>query len=1426
MFNFNQITNKEFLSKLFRNLARQKQIPVSVDSSGSQFQATMAFGFKNADKPDLRFDNPDLMLEAGEKIRVIFFFKDVLFYYETQITGQEGNSFQIKNPEAIYTSFRRLMYRYKPAHSEELSLYLPEDDIRYKVHDLSTSGASFEGIDKYFDEGQVFRNITINLNNVEDIHVDAIVKYCRTMSNGNFVCGINFTGMDWLTRQKLFLYIFQRAYPDLKALKDYSSDEILKLYEDSKYLRLKPDNDGENSFVEMVRNIDLLKDKPMIYSNFSYIRNGKLSCIGSVIRIFNRTFFGNRPVTLTNTGLNSIARSDLHIGLAEAMLNHSYFSYYVSYFTRDYSWHKEMFGRLGSFINDKDKIIFGKLQYFECNISELDYIKQYKGYICKVLEDPTDFIEYCKINMEPLEAECYGYDKENFYLNEISQLYEMIGFYANRRLMGVYREEKLAAFVVAECYSEGVSLNSINDGCRIYIPADEVDVQAVIRSAVSGAAVFYKKHKKEKFNILFDYLIKKTELEKIPGADYKGEIGRVMMNYDGMADYKKILLLNFDFLTKYYPLTYPQRDIWYKEKLIPDTDIGNISATIRFEDIDFSLLEKSINMVIERNEGMRIRVVEEYDEPRQYISEYNYRKFDFFDFSNEGKKGLFEWDKLENRISFEITDSDLFYFALFKINEREGGFYIKMHHLISDAWTMVLMTNQVFESYKKLKNGAVTGDGNKPPYIDYILGEEEYLYSDNFEKNKKFWADKFNSIPQFTSLKTVNMQCLNLEATRKTYIIPLDLTIKIKKFLEQSKLSVFMLMMSALYIYLYRITSKEDIVIGTPVLNRSNAKEKNMAGMFISAVPVRIYINGEDSFESFVKYVSKELMLCFKNQKYPYELILKDYRDNNNTNGILNDIVFSYQNAKLEIGEYVENYDARWHFNGSQTESLVIHLNDREDKNEYIVNIDYLVNDFSYDEIERLYEHLLNILKDAIENSSKKIYELEILSQEEKRKLLYDFNNTGADYPKNKTIHELFEEQVNRTPDNVALVCEDKEITYRELNAKANQLAKILKTKGVGKDIIVAVIYERSIEMIVCILGIMKAGGAYLPIDPDYSEERINYMISDSQTNIVLIQENLLHKFDIKIEKLSFNFDSFCEEMGSDIETDGNSDDLAYVIYTSGSTGNPKGVMIQHRGLINFIWWRIQNYKINSKDITLQFISFSFDGFGANLYSSILTGGKLVILNNTRWKDFNYVRRKIKLMKVTNMSLVPSMYKEILSNANMSDLASMRFVVLAGEKSSEYLIKQSKAINNQINLINEYGPTENCITTTAYLGMDEKTHSIIGKPISNTYIYILDSYGGLVPIGVYGELYVSGENLSKGYINNKKLTDEKFVNNPYMRENKMYKTGDIARWLPDGNIEFLGRIDSQIKVQGVRIELEEIRSAVAEYPSITDVIVL
>lgn len=882
----------------------------------------------------------------------------------------------------------------------------------------------------------------------------------------------------------------------------------------------------------------------------------------------------------------------------------------------------------------------------------------------------------------------------------------------------------------------------------------------------------------------------------------------------------------------HYSLTHSQKGIWYTEQFYPGTSFGNVAGSLRvIGKADYMLMDRAFNLLLEKNDALRTRIFETADAPNQYMCDYVYSPIDFVDFSQDTnrREKAGQWLEQQSKLPFTIVDSALCYFAILRISDSETILYFKTHHLISDAWTMIMLGNQFIENYTRLKRRQEIYFEANLSYTDYIHSEQEYLNSSRFNKDKQYWNKEYSTLPELETLKNRPAVYSSIEAMRLTMHLSPGLTSTIKDFSAKERVSVFTVFMSAFASYVYRLTGKEDFNLGTVVLNRGNIREKNTAGMFISTVPFRINLGSQSSFIEFAQNMNKDWLSVLRHQKYPFDLLLEDIRSKHGNIPHLYDVVMSYQNARLSFdmanGEH--QYQSKWHFCGADTAPFTIHINDRDGDGQFIIDYDYQVEVFTKQDIKRIHEHLITLIEDATKNPEKKLYDLEILNEQEKYQLLYEFNDTCIDYPRDKTIHQLFEEQAKKNSESIALVFEDQVLTYRELNEKSNQLAWLLRDKGIGRNDIVAIISKRSYLDIVAQLAVLKAGGAFLSIDPKYPEDRIAYMLSDADCKVILCNNVQITYGNVDV--LDLGDSALYSDNSNNLNNINQSGDLCYVMYTSGSTGQPKGTMVQHLNLNNFCNNNKNNmYQHRMLDVGKCVIGLTpsiFDISIFEIFLTLLNGLTLVFTNESQMINGDEIADIISKYNVDVIHSTPSkilMYCD--SDKFLKALSNIKIMMLGGEVFPALLYKKLRKYSDAI-LFNGYGPTETTIGVS-FKEILNVTDITIGKPIANTQIYILDKKLKPLPVGIEGELCISGDGVGKGYLKSPALTAEKFIPNPFIKGSIIYKTGDIAKWREDGEMEYIGRIDTQVKVRGLRIELGEIETVLSSFEGIKNVVVI
>ncbi|MCI8482443.1 MAG: amino acid adenylation domain-containing protein [Clostridia bacterium] len=877
---------------------------------------------------------------------------------------------------------------------------------------------------------------------------------------------------------------------------------------------------------------------------------------------------------------------------------------------------------------------------------------------------------------------------------------------------------------------------------------------------------------------------------------------------------------------KLYDLTAPQQSILLTEQYFKGANINHIcgSAFIH-ETIDFGILKKAVNLLVQYNDSLRIRLYNENNEIKQYVGQYTPFEVNIVDVNSQEDVANIEKNLMEH--VFDIY-SNMFICELFRFPNGTGGFSVNVHHLVSDSWTLGLVARGIVHIYSCLSKNEEIDISAIASYTAYIESEENYVSSNKFIKDKEYWNSVFEDIPEAVSIpsKAVNTDNFSCKANRILYNIPQKDMDKINVFCKQTNISVFNFFMAIFSIYISRVSNSEDVVIGTPILNRTNFKEKNTMGMFINVVPCRMNLQNNLSFQDFVSNIAKQSLSMLRHQKYSYQHILEDLRQKNPNLPNLYNIVMSYQVTRANIEQGL-SYDTRWAFNGNCGDDLDIHLFDLNDTGSVNIAYDYRVNKYDDDEIRSIHERILHMIHQVLCNEMIGIHDIEIVTSKEKYEILYGFNHLISDSLTNHTIIELFEEQVQNSPNKVALVFYDKQLTYGDLNEKANQLANYLLTYSLKKEDVVGIFLDKSLEMIIAILAILKVGACYLPIDIDYPKSRIDYMLDNSNTKLILSSHSVSHLLDTKVNILAIDLDEDIYQTSSKSFSPINTYlpcDLAYIMYTSGSTGNPKGVMIEQKSIVRLV--KDTNFiSFNDNDRILQTGSIVFDACTFEIWAALLNGLELYIIKKSDLLTISVFEKFLKNNKISILWLTAPLFNQICEQ-NPSIFKDVRCLLTGGDVLSPKHIKMVKVSNPSLSVINGYGPTENTTFSCCFTVDTIYEQSIpIGNPITNSSCYVVSKYGNLQPIGIPGELWVGGHGVARGYLNNKTLTDKVFLNNVF-DNSRIYKTGDLVKWLPNGNIEFIGRIDNQVKIRGFRVELNEINSKILQNPNIKESITL
>lgn len=873
----------------------------------------------------------------------------------------------------------------------------------------------------------------------------------------------------------------------------------------------------------------------------------------------------------------------------------------------------------------------------------------------------------------------------------------------------------------------------------------------------------------------------------------------------------------------FYELTNPQKSIWLTEQYYTGTSINNLCGYIWLKlPVDVEILQKSAQKLIELNDSFRLRfVVDKNNSPLQYVSDFQPIEIEHLDLNSE--KELKAAEEVIAARPFNVIDSQLVTFTSFKLTNGTGGLILNLHHLVADAWSFSLIITQFIDIYKSFLNN-IPLDYTTHSYIDYISAEKDYLTSNKFVNDEAYWNSIFNIAPNIATLpssKGMNISTNSTNAKRKTFSIHKRLISKIQAFCAKEKITIFNFFMGVVAIYTGRVSGLDEFVIGTPILNRSNFKEKNTLGMFISTAPFKIKLNHELSFLEFVTQISKDAMSLLRHQKYPYQKTLENVRKIDPSVPNLYKILMSYQNARAQKTCPDFPYCVRWSTNSHLSDDINIHIYDLEDSGEFSVSYDYLKYKYSSDEITNIHNRIFSIISQVLNCPTIALSEICIVSDCEKKLLLENFNNTYLPYDKSKTIVDLFEEQVLKTPNKTALIFGDSKLTYDELNQKANQLAHKLVSLGVKPGNVVAVLLNRSLEMIIALIAILKTGAAYLPLDPEYPMDRIKYMVENSNAKLILVHNKTEKLLNNSFEKLNINLENsiYRRCSTSNLGINFSSDSLMYLIYTSGSTGLPKGVLLTHKNVHNFIKGTTSIIDFSPEKVMVSLTTICFDIFVLETWIPFSKGLTVVLASEEECTNLPSFNKLCQKYNVNMMQTTPSRFNAFFEHkSNHEYLKNITDIMCGGEPLSKDLLWKFKR-KTHANIYNMYGPTETTVWSTIK-NLTSKNDITVGKPIANTSCYILDKNQNLLPPFTPGELYIGGDGVSNGYLKREELTTEKFIQSPFNNSEMIYNTNDLAMYNKNGEIIHLGRTDFQVKIRGFRVELGEIEDVIARHPLI------
>ncbi|MEH1814615.1 MAG: amino acid adenylation domain-containing protein [Nostoc sp.] len=893
------------------------------------------------------------------------------------------------------------------------------------------------------------------------------------------------------------------------------------------------------------------------------------------------------------------------------------------------------------------------------------------------------------------------------------------------------------------------------------------------------------------------------------------------------------------------PLSFAQARLWFLQQIEPTDTSYNLPFAVRLTGkLDLAILEQSFNEIVRRHEVLRTTFITVDGKPSQAIpaescantpaqplplAVLNLEELPATEQETEVQRLIRE----QAQQPFDLSQDSLIRLGILRLNAAEHVIYLTMHHTIADGWSIGVLMRELVSLYQ-----AIPLPELPIQYADFAVWQRQWLQGEVWETQMSYWKQQASNIPVLKlSTDRPRSPIQTFRGARQYFLIPPQLTKGLNQLSQQEGATLFMTLLAVFKTLLYRYTSQEDFAIGSPIANRNRSEIEPLIGCFVNTLVLRTDLSGNPTFRQLLARVREVAVAAYAHQDLPFEKLVEEVqpeRDISHTP--LFQVMFALQNTPLPTLEMQELTLSQFEFD-SGTAQFDLSVDISEGESGLRGWFEYNTDLFDGETIARMAKHFQNLVESIVATPEQRLSDLQLLEAQQRHQLLVEWNDTQKDYPQVQCIQELFEQQVERTPDAIAVVFRNSQLTYRELNQRANQLSHHLKSLGVGSEVLVGIYMERCTEMVVSVLAVLKAGGAYVPLDPAYSQERLAFMLENTEVSVLLTQAWLkenLPDHQAKVVYLDTNKEHSQESVENPI-SETTAQNLAYVIYTSGSTGIPKGVTITHSSIVNaYLAWEDAYSLASATKSHLQMASFSFDVFTGDLVRALCSGAKLVLCPRELLLMPEQLYALMRSEQVDCAEFVPAVLMNLLSylETTQQSLDFMRLLVVGSDTWYMSGYEQIKRFCGlQTRLINSYGVSEATIDSsyfeTAEINLLVERLVPIGRPFANSQIYLLDAYLQPVPVGVVGEVYIGGAGLARGYLHRPDLTAQKFIPHPWSSESgaRLYKTGDLGRYLEDGNIELLGRADYQVKIRGFRIELGEIEVALSQHPSIRETVV-
>ncbi|MBN3899617.1 MAG: amino acid adenylation domain-containing protein [Nostoc sp. NOS(2021)] len=893
------------------------------------------------------------------------------------------------------------------------------------------------------------------------------------------------------------------------------------------------------------------------------------------------------------------------------------------------------------------------------------------------------------------------------------------------------------------------------------------------------------------------------------------------------------------------PLSFAQQRLWFLDQLIPNNPFYNIPLALHLTGLlNKAALEQTFNEIVRRHEALRTTVVMQERQPVQVINPTLTITLPVIDLRQlpqaQREIQARQLTSQEAQRPFNLSTDSLLQVKLLWLDETQYILLLTMHHIVCDGWSIGVLIQEIAALYTAFAS-------NQPSplakltiqYADFAYWQRQWLQGEVLEKQLSYWQKQLDGISMLNLPTDRPRQAVQTyQGARQSLQLSKSLSEALLALGQQEGVTLFITLLAAFQVLLYRYTQQEDITIGSPIANRNRSEIEGLIGFFVNSLVLRTQLNGNPTFRELLSRVKEVAFGAYAHQDLPFEKLVEELHPERNLNqNPLFQVVFALQNAPMSALELPNLILSPLPFDTETTRfDLEFHLWEPKvqnglwaDSSEGISGfVIYSTDLFDDATITRMLGHFQILLSGIVANPEQRIAQLPLLSESELHNLLVEYNNTRLDYPQDKCIHQLFESIAEYNPDATALVFGDEQLSYKELNIRSNKLAHYLKKLGVEAEVLVGLCVERSFDMVIGMLGILKAGGAYVPLDPSYPSERLKFMLEDAQVSVLLTHERCLERLknsNSQIICLDNDWEIIAEEVEDNLISEAKVDTLAYVIFTSGSTGKPKGVKIEHRGLLNLVFWHQKAFTVSPLDRATQICGVGFDACSWEIWPYLSAGASIYFVDDEIRQIPEHLQDWL-ISKAITITLLPTPLAEKFLLLDFPQDAALRILLTGGDRLNQYPLA-----DHPFQLVNNYGPTENTVVTTSgHISVKNKESlaPVIGGAIANTQLYILDQYLQPVPIGVSGELYISGDGLARGYLNRPDLTAECFIDHSFTNQLKtrLYKSGDLVRYRADGNIEFLGRLDEQVKIRGYRIELGEIEAVLSQHPAVQQTVVI